>query len=990
MNGVDQSPEPADLSAALRESEERLSLIQSAARIGSFDWDMRTGRVFRSPEYLAIQGLPPDAPLTGIFSDAWLERVHPEDREQVAAWARADLKAPSEFAREYRIIRPDSGETRWLYNRGCVVGDDQGRPIRMVSAQTDITDRKLGELRSRYMAGLSDALRNASTPLDAMRAACEHLGRYLESGQVGFGEVDEGETWIDIRADWSAGTMASRAGRYRLADFGAAIVNWFKSGQPIVTEDVELLVGIPGLKDAADRFGARSGIDMPLMRDGQLVAILGIHDDRPRRWSEHDLSIARITAERTRDAVERARAEEALKESAERLRLAVAGTGLCFFDYDMQTGDGVWSESAFQMLGLEPTPDLRARHGMWSDRLHPADRDEVVAARDAAQRRGGAWSLEHRIVRADGGQVRWLTIHGQFLGPAEARRSVGVALDITDRKQAELRQALLLRVTDKLRGAADVRAATQSVARLLARELDVDTAGFAHIDAAGGVATILSGFSLRSEAYEVREVPLGRDQGPLRGASARDLLQGRTFAVADVATDLRTCDKAAEIRAASAAAAMIHVPLMRAGQVGAVLFVHSAQPRAWSDADVGLVEDVAARTWEAVERLRAELAVHKANARLADEVRAAVAEREEALAQLHQAQKLETIGQLTGGIAHDFNNLLTPITGALDLLRHRFESDDRLARLIGGALQSAERARTLVQRLLGFARRQPLQPVAVDTAKLLDGMRDLIASSVGRGIETRIDVAPGLSPALADPNQLELAILNLCVNARDAMPEGGTLAIRAEPDDGFVRVTVEDSGTGMDAETLARAVEPFFSTKSKERGTGLGLSMVHGLAGQLGGSLKIDSAPGEGTRVQLLLPVAREAPMPRTAKPASTGPMRPLSILLVDDEDLVRAGTAELLRDLGHRVQTAASGTVALDCLTGETFDLIVTDYMMPGMDGIELATRVAERAPDMPILLITGFIGSADKAEHLPRLAKPFGRDELATALARAVGVPA
>jgi signal transduction histidine kinase/PAS domain-containing protein len=981
VSGVGHQLDQGDLSAALRESEERLRLIQAAAEIGSFDWDMVTGRVHRSPEYLAIQGLLPDAPLDNDYQDSWLDRVHPEDREQVLAWMREDTAKPGEFAREYRIIRPDTGETRWLYNRGCVAGDESGRPVRMISAQTDITGRKLGELRSRYMAALSDALHQAKTAREAMRAACEHLGRFLEVGQVGFGEVDESETWAEIHADWSAGAMPSRAGRYRLADFGAAITLWFKSGQPIVTEDVELLASLPGLKEAADRFGARSGIDLPLLRDGKLVAILGIHHDRPRRWNEHELTIARITAERTRDAVERARAEEALRESEERMRLAIAGTGLAYFDLDMATGEGIWSETAFQMLGLEPPPDLRTQHNHWVERLHPADRERLVDERNAAEARGGPWSLEHRIIRADDGRVRWLVTHGQFIGPPDARRSVGVALDITERKQEELRQAFLLQVADRLRGSSDLREAINGVAELLAGALDVDTIGFVQIDVASGTGAILAGFTKRDEARGVRSIRVGPDQGPFRGAAAMPLLKGERFVVDDVATDPRTRDTAGQVGEASGAVAAVHVPVMRGDRLVAVLFVHSERPRAWEEEEIRLVEEVAARSWEAVERLRAELALRDANDRLASEVERAVAERESALAQLHQAQKLETIGQLTGGIAHDFNNLLTPITGALDLLRHRFESDERLARLIGGALQSAERARVLVQRLLQFARRQPLQPVAVDVARLLDGMRDLIASSVGRGIETQIEATPDLAPALADPNQLELAILNLCVNARDAMPEGGTLAVRADMHESFVRIAVEDSGTGMDAETLARAVEPFFSTKAKERGTGLGLSMVHGLAGQLGGSLAIDSAPGEGTRVHLLLPVASGAPEPERARPAGAGTSRPLSILLVDDEDLVRANTAELLRDLGHQVVACASGAAALE--RTDRFDLVVTDYMMPGMDGIEFAARIAEQRPGLPVLLITGFMGTADKAEHLPRLVKPFGRDELAAALA-------
>ena len=376
------------------------------------------------------------------------------------------------------------------------------------------------------------------------------------------------------------------------------------------------------------------------------------------------------------------------------------------------------------------------------------------------------------------------------------------------------------------------------------------------------------------------------------------------------------------------------------------------------------------------------------------------AEREAAMAQLHEAQKLETIGQLTGGVAHDFNNLLTPIIGVLDLLHRTYaEQDERAGRLISNALQAADRAKTLVQRLLGFARRQALQTQAVDLNHLLGGMRDLIASSIGPTIEIHLRCEPDLSPALVDPNQLELAILNLCVNARDAMSDGGALTILAEevaigPRSDpklkpglYVRLSVIDAGCGMDAATLAHAVEPFYSTKEVGRGTGLGLSMVHGLAAQLGGGFSLSSEIGEGTRADLYLPVAEEKALRGDASvnlqiPAAS---RRLSILLVDDEPLVRTGTAEMIRDLGHQVRDASGGFEALAILAeGDEFDVIVTDYKMPGMDGAELAEKVRKVRPDAAILLITGYTGTGEAVANLPRLSKPFGQAEIAAALGR------
>jgi signal transduction histidine kinase/ActR/RegA family two-component response regulator len=376
------------------------------------------------------------------------------------------------------------------------------------------------------------------------------------------------------------------------------------------------------------------------------------------------------------------------------------------------------------------------------------------------------------------------------------------------------------------------------------------------------------------------------------------------------------------------------------------------------------------------------------------------AEHASAVAQLHEAQKFETLGQLTGGVAHDFNNLLTPITGALDLLYRKYgDSDARSARLLSNALTAADRAKTLLQRLLGFARRQALRPQATDIAGLLAGMRDLISSSVGPAIDLRIRSEPDLPSALVDANQLELAVLNLCVNARDAMANGGPLTILAEevavgPRSSpklkpglYVRLSVIDAGCGMDAETLARAIEPFYSTKEFGRGTGLGLSMVHGLAAQLGGGFDLSSEPGEGTRVDLYLPVAAEDAPAQTRPVAEPMQMigRRLKVLLVDDEEIVRTATAEMIRDLGHDVEEAAGGSEAIARLdAGLDVDVLVTDYMMPGMDGGLLARRVAKTNPGLPLLLITGYTGRGDSVLHLPRLSKPFGQSDIAAALAQ------
>ena len=374
--------------------------------------------------------------------------------------------------------------------------------------------------------------------------------------------------------------------------------------------------------------------------------------------------------------------------------------------------------------------------------------------------------------------------------------------------------------------------------------------------------------------------------------------------------------------------------------------------------------------------------------------------REEELLQtqeaLRQSQKLESMGQLTGGVAHDFNNLLTPIIGSLDLLMRRGLGSERERRLIDGALQSAERAKTLVQRLLAFARRQPLQPKAVALDDLVTGMASLVSSTIGPKIDLRVNIADDLPPARADANQLEMAILNLSVNARDAMPGGGELTISASRASvrgrhpaglrvgHYVRLSVADTGVGMDEATRARAIEPFFSTKGIGKGTGLGLSMAHGLAAQLGGGLTIISAPGEGTTIELWLPVSPDAigsddqirVLPRISVARGTA-------LLVDDEELVRMSTADMLNDLGYDVVEAKSAEEALQLIeAGVAPTILVTDHLMPGMNGEELARSLRTRMPDLPVLIVSGYAEAEGIAPDLPRLTKPFRNAELADRL--------
>lgn len=381
------------------------------------------------------------------------------------------------------------------------------------------------------------------------------------------------------------------------------------------------------------------------------------------------------------------------------------------------------------------------------------------------------------------------------------------------------------------------------------------------------------------------------------------------------------------------------------------------------------------------------------------ERRAAQRALDEARDAIVQTQKMDAIGKLTGGVAHDFNNLLAVIVGSLDLARQRLATGGDIGRYLDNAMTAAERGATLTQRMLAFARKQELRLQGVDCVALVRGMAELLRTTLGAAASIETQFPAMMHAAHADPAQLELALLNLAVNARDAMPHGGRIIIDAaevdvtgatRPDlqDGtYIRLSVIDEGEGMDAATLSRAREPFFTTKGVGKGTGLGLSMVHGFAQQCGGSLTIASEVGQGTTVSLWLPVAQAD----NAEPAIafveeiSEDTPPLVILAVDDDDLVLTNTAGMLEHLGHTVFKAASAQDALRMLEQGDVDLVVTDHAMPGMTGAQLADAIEALRPGLPVIIITGFAELPPHATRRPRLDKPFRQAELAQVVAGA-----
>lgn len=406
-------------------------------------------------------------------------------------------------------------------------------------------------------------------------------------------------------------------------------------------------------------------------------------------------------------------------------------------------------------------------------------------------------------------------------------------------------------------------------------------------------------------------------------------------------------------------------------------------------------------TTDITERKYAEQALARINEELERRIEDRTREREIVLAQLFEAQKMDTIGHLTGGIAHDFNNLLMVILGSLELVCKRVD-DPRALHLINNAIEGAQRGSALTQRLLAFARKQELKPVPIDVANLVDNMKDLLVRAVGASVRITTSFPDSLPAIKIDPQQLEMALLNLAVNARDAMAGGGSLVISAElahvapsasgplVHGDYVCLSLTDTGIGMDEETLLKATEPFFTTKGLGKGTGLGLSMVHGMTGQSGGALEVISSPGNGTTIKMFLPIAEEVPTSirtdlRDEVPVLIPNLPQLTVLVVDDDYLVRAGTTAMLDDLGYSVIEAGSGKEALLLLGQSTsIDLVIADYAMPEMTGDDLLKSIKERFPNLHTILASGYteLLDVDFGRGCVRLAKPFTQGELATAI--------
>jgi PAS domain S-box-containing protein len=674
------------------------------------------------------------------------------------------------------------------------------------------------------------------------------------------------------------------------------------------------------------------------------------------------------------DVTDRVKAQEKLELSENALRLAVEVAEIGTWDYDPLTDTVVWNELTRAMFGISPEASTTIQD--FYDGLHPEDleatRRAFLSALDPAQRAG--YDVEYRTIGKEDGRVRWVAAKGRGVFDADGRciRAIGSALDITARRLA---QEAMRESEQRFRTIAD---SAPALIWLCDENGALVFANQWHEETFGRTAGELLG---------------GGWQAILYPADVKSFCEDFDTAFADRAAfsrDVRVIDRHGKTRWLHSEARPRHAQGRFVGYVGC---------------DVDITE--AHRVSEALERGIAERTGELAatNRQLSTQIE----ERERVEATLRQMQRLEAIGQLTSGVAHDFNNLLTVVLGNIDMIE-RVASDgplnDRSIKRLSYIRAAAERGATLTAQLLAFSRRQRLEAQSVQLNEAVAGMRDLMQSSMGGSVRMSTQLQPDLWPAMVDPTQIELIILNLAINARDAMEVGGSLTVSTgnvvlgepaypeEPAPGdYVMIAVADNGTGMTPEVRAKAFEPFFTTKQVGKGSGLGLAQVFGFAKQSGGGVAIETEPGVGTTVRVYLPRAIERlrmPGPATQPQADDRPASAVGkrILLVDDDRPVREVTANMLRVMGADVVERGSGEAALELVESDhpVFDLMVVDFAMPGMNGAELVAAVQARHPELPALFVTGYADltaiASVSAEQIVQ--KPFRGDELQRKVAR------
>ncbi|MDO9418094.1 PAS domain S-box protein [Pararhizobium sp.] len=632
----------------------------------------------------------------------------------------------------------------------------------------------------------------------------------------------------------------------------------------------------------------------------------------------------------------------------------------------------------------------------WNGMFHPDDQARAWAVWTKCLATGEPYHIEYRL-RHHSGTYRWVIGRANSVRDEEGRitRWYGTCTDIHELKAAELQRSATLGFQEEIRLLHDPADIAFAATKMLGEFMNVSRAGYGTIDPKAETITIERDWNAPG-VQSLAGVLHFRDYG----SYIEDLKRGETVVFADAELDERTASTAEALKNISAQS-VVNMPVTEQDGLVALLYLNHASARLWTEDELRFIREIAEQTRHAAERRRVENELRDLTISLEQQVTERTAALMKSEETLRQSMKMEAVGQLTGGIAHDFNNMLAIVISGLNLLQRKLRRGETdVDRFIDGAMEGAQKAASLTQRLLAFSRQQPLAPEPIDGNRMIASMNDLLTRTLGEHIRIETVLFAGLWKTKADPAQLENAVINLAVNARDAMPDGGRLTIEtanAQVDEKYAReydiatghyvvIAVSDTGQGMTPEVMKKAFDPFFTTKSVGKGTGLGLSQVFGFVRQTGGHIKIYSETGIGSTVRIYLPrfYGELENVEAAVRAPSTQPGHGERILVVEDEERVRLFTVEALRELGYTVLSAAGGPEALKLLeSGVRVDLLLTDIVMPDMNGRQLADAALVIIPGLKVLYATGYTrnaivhnGMLDPGTNF--LQKPFGIDQL------------